>query len=92
MVEQKPVNVGWQTLFMFVPFVDIWAFYRIEKLRMGLAIIIGTSLADVGLRMILPFPYGLGASIGMTIFSIAIQIYFIRKWSMEWNNKISQVS
>ncbi len=87
MVKQQPVNVGWQTFFMFIPFVDIWAFYRIEKLRLGLVIIIGTSGADLGLRMMLPFPYGLSASIGMLIFSIAIQIYFIRKWSMEWNAK-----
>jgi len=86
-VKQQPVNVGWQTLFMFIPFVDIWAFYRIEKLKLGLVIIIVTAGADLGLRMMLPFPYGFVGGIGMLIFSIAIQIYFIRKWSMEWNAK-----
>ena len=38
MVERKPVSVNWQTLFVLVPFVDLWATYRIQKLRLYLLI------------------------------------------------------
>jgi len=37
--------------------------------------------------MILPFPYDLGVTIGMVAISIVIPIYFVRKWSREWNAK-----
>ena len=33
MVEKRPVNVNWQTLFILIPIVDLWAAYRIEKFR-----------------------------------------------------------
>lgn len=27
------VSVGWQIVFALIPFLDLWAFYRIRKLR-----------------------------------------------------------
>ena len=88
-VEQKPVNVNWQTLFCILPYIWIFAFYRIEKLRMGIVIAIGTLAVSVTVSMLLPFPYGL---FGNLVISIGIPIYFIRKWSREWNERVSQVS
>ena len=35
MVKQEPVSIKWQIVFMFIPFVSIWAYYRIEKLMSG---------------------------------------------------------
>jgi hypothetical protein len=89
MVEQKPVNVNWQTLFCIIPYVWIWAFYRIEKLRMGIVIAVGAGLASVALGMLIPFPYGL---LGNLVISIVIPIYFIRKWSIEWNDRVSKIT
>ena len=87
MVEKKPVNIGWQTIFMIIPILNFWAFYRIEKLRLGLVIILAIEIPSFLFQMLLPFPYGLGVSIGMFVISIAIPMYFVRKWSREWNQK-----
>lgn len=33
MPADKKVSVGWQIFFTFIPIADLWAFYRIRKLR-----------------------------------------------------------
>jgi hypothetical protein len=38
MVNEKPVNITSQIIMMFVPFLWIWAFYRINKLWKGLGL------------------------------------------------------
>ena len=84
MVKQAPVSIGWQIAFMFIPYAWIIAFYRIEKLRMGLLLLLGAVGISVVIQMILPFPYGFGLALAG---SIALPIYFIREWSIEWNKK-----
>lgn len=117
MVERKTVNVNWQTLFVFIPFVDMWAVYRIEKLRWYLLIF------AVGFGIIQFF---LSASINdsitgsiilqhnmmnfqqdskfdelfnseffivlviVEIIEFVARIYFIRRWSKDWNFKINR--
>ncbi|MGI0026605.1 MAG: hypothetical protein ACREAD_02040 [Nitrosopumilaceae archaeon] len=82
MVIKEPVNVNWQTLFAFIPFVSIWAFYRIEKLRKGL--VIGLICLGIGmvLQFLLPWPFGIMSELSV---NIPVFIHFIRKWSKEWN-------
>ena len=84
MVKQEPVSVGWQIVFLIIPYVWIYAFYRIEKLRIGLVLAIISTGAGIGFQMLLPFPWGLASS---WVFYIIIPIYFIVKWSREWNKK-----
>jgi len=33
MPAQRPVKIIWQIIFTLIPVVDLWAFYRIKKLR-----------------------------------------------------------
>ena len=33
MPSKGPVKIVWQIIFIFVPVVDLWAFYRIKKFR-----------------------------------------------------------
>ena len=87
MVERKPVSIVWQVVFMFIPFVWIYAFYRIEKLGLGVVLVVVTLLTSIGVQMVLPFPYGLITAYAV---SIGIPISFIIKWSEEWNTSISQ--
>jgi len=84
MVKQEPVSVGWQIVFLIIPYVWIYAFYRIEKLRIGLVLAIISTGVGIGFQMLLPFPWGLASS---WVFYIIIPIYFIVKWSREWNKK-----
>ena len=85
MVSQQPVSIGWQTVFMFVPYVWIYAFYRIEKLRMGIVLVLISIGINTGIQMLLPFPYGLAVSLAVTIL---LPVRFLRKWSREWNSKL----
>ena len=85
MVEKKPVNVNWQTLFAFIPIVWLWAFWRIEKLRLALLLLVGILAFQTVMAMLLPFPWGLGAQWAIQILPV---IFFVRKWSREWNEKV----
>ncbi len=38
MVVKESVNVNWQTIFAIIPVIDLWAAYRIEKLRLYLLV------------------------------------------------------
>ena len=84
MVEQKPVNVNFQMLFSVLPLIWIWAFYRIEKLRMGIVFLIIVTGLGIAVQMLLPFPYGLIISYGI---SLGVPIWFIRKYSIKWNSR-----
>ena len=56
MVKKEPVSVNWQTLFILIPIVDLWASYRIQKLRLYLLIFyLGFGLGSVVLEIAL-FP------------------------------------
>ena len=90
MVEKKPVSVNWQTLFILIPIIDLWAAYRVEKL--GLYILLIIALFVVG--FIVGFVEGFLYLVTSDFFSwmiflvgVGISIYLIRKWSEEWNEK-----
>ncbi len=40
MPAEKKVSVGWQIVFTFIPIANLWAFYRIRKLRRYLLYVI----------------------------------------------------
>jgi len=84
LVEQKPVSVALQTILMFIPLVWIYAFYRIEKLSMGLFLLFVALAVSIVIQVVFPYPYGL---ILAYVPTFAIPIYIIRKWSKEWNEK-----
>ena len=91
MVEKKPVSVNWQTLFILLPIIDLWAAYRVEKLGRYILFII--AVAVVG--FIVGFVEGL-LFFGMSDFfswivvliGVVISIILIRTWSTEWNEKL----
>jgi len=101
--KREPVSVNWQTVFMFIPIVWIYALIRIEKLRLGLVYFIplnfGTSIlggvfigmpdeGDSALGVLILVSIGLG----IIISGIVVMIKLIRKWSREWNESISKNS
>jgi hypothetical protein len=84
LVEQKPVDVTLQTVLMFVPLVWIYAFYRIEQFSNGVFLFFVALGASIVIQLVAPFPYGL---IFAYVPTFAIPIYFIRRWSREWNKQ-----
>ena len=86
LVEQKPVDVTLQTVLMFVPLVWIYAFYRIERLSMGIFLFFIALAVSMVIQLTVPFPYGL---IFAYVPTFAIPIYYIRKWSKQWNTRFA---
>ena len=105
MVKQEPVSIKWQIVFMFIPFVSIWAYYRIEKLMSGIGLGILTYVISFGIMVIL---WGFADSIYQeegsdilqnivaVVFVIAsyaipiwIHVHFMLKWARAWNQKVS---
>ncbi len=76
MVSNGRVNIGWQMFFSVLPIVWIWAAYRIEKLRKALLIFIPSSIL---ISLFVPFP--------LSLISIVIPVYFMWKWSKQWNER-----
>ena len=103
MVKQNPVSVNWQTLFVFIPIVDLWAAYRIQKLRMFLLIfLVGFGIAGMVIQFavlgdelffmdeqedIFSNSPYLGSNIGLTLLHFGLAVYLIRRWSKNWNKK-----
>ena len=98
---KKQVSLGWQCLAtIFLP-TGLYAFKRISKLKLGIIVYVSAySLTILGgiIQASSAYPWGIGvleASIGSFVFyisAILIPIYFMRKWTIEWNRSINNVS
>ena len=86
---RKPVSIKWQTVFVFIPILNMYALLRVEKfwLGLGLGFIIGFTSGIIEVILEIPFPWGLGLSLVLPILPF---VYFIRKWSRQWNEKASK--
>ncbi len=104
MVEKKPVNVNWQMVFVLIPFLDLYASYRIQKLRLWLLIFgVGFGIAAILLNYALFSmdysgwnneievwePAKMSFHITLTIVTLGAAVYVIRRWSISWNEKLN---
>jgi len=70
----------------FIPIwpIWVWVFYQIEKLKKGSLIILSVAGINIGIQMVLPFPYGFGFALVATPW---FPYYYIKKWTQEWNQQ-----
>jgi hypothetical protein len=61
---------------------QIFAFYRIRKLVYGVIIELIIFFVDLVIQMSISWPFGMIISLPI---SILIPLYFIRKWTLEFN-------
>jgi len=61
---------------------QIFAFYRIRKLVYGIIIEVLIFFADLVIQTSISWPFGMIISLPI---SIIIPLYFIRKWTLEFN-------
>lgn len=61
---------------------QIFAFYRIRKLVYGIIIEVIIFFVDLVIQMSISWPFGMIISLPI---SILIPLYFIRKWTLEFN-------
>jgi len=103
MVAKGPVSVNWQTVFLVIPILAIWATYRIQKARIFLLIFwlgfitvgITKDIAILGIEnywdgdLVEDFgdPAYLASFIVLSTVEFGLRVYFGRKWSREWNVK-----
>ena len=102
-VERKSYSVKIQMILAIIPIVDLWASYRIMKLRLWLLIfwvgfVILAALMDWAIYgdkywdLDTPFfPTEPTAQINFILFSaieIFVAVILMRKWTIEWNKKI----
>lgn len=85
MVKREPVNINWQIVFAIIPYVQLYAAYRVEKFRLFflLWVVISVSIAV--------FNFFVGERIPYMSYAVGIPIYvvLIRKWSKKWNEQFS---
>ena len=108
MAKKNPVSVNLQTIFMIIPILDLYAAYRVEKLRKYLLFIISYAIVAAVLLLVL-FPIGdesldfesslqeanFGGDaigLGIELIAIGVSIILIRKWSKEWNKQFENSS
>ena len=97
MVKQEPVNIKLQIIFTFIPILFIYAFYRIQKLRLFLCFAIPIFIASRFLDVITTnyartqadIDGALNLGIFLAVLFIGLEIWLVHKWSKQWNEKFS---
>jgi len=103
MIEKKSVSVNWQMIFVLIPFLDLYASYRIQKLRLwfliflvGFGIVVllidyaifGMHYSDLTNKAHYLDPDLFYIHILFVIVTIGTAVFVIRKWSISWNKKL----
>ncbi len=86
MVERKRVSIAVQVILCLIPLLWIYGFYRIEKLIAAIVLGIVVVIIATAIQFLFPFEFGYGLA---CLLSFLIPIYFLAKWSQEWNDKVS---
>ena len=68
-----------------IPVIDLWAAYRIEKLRVWVLLWIGMALIGM---VVNPTGQDLAGAIVAILIGIPIALFLMRYLTMEWNRKI----
>jgi hypothetical protein len=84
-----PVSVREQIAYTVIPFVNLWAAHRIKKLINFVVLLIIIFAINFAVGFLIPFPFSI--PIGIAIYLI-MAIHYMKKWTMEWNNKVSSSS
>ena len=99
MIKEEPVSIKRQTIYAIIPILDLYAAYKVKRLRKYVLIIILVGIG-IGIAHYAAFPtinIGgtpeifsdalIGATIAEIIGQILLQVYLVRRFSKEWNKK-----
>ena len=86
-VARRPYSVVIQIILSVIPIVDLWAAYRIEKLRLWILYWIG--MFFVGLMVGFFVVDSTASTIISLAVSIPIAIFLMRYFTIEWNKEVS---
>jgi len=85
-VKREVYSVNIQMILSLIPFVDLWAAHRIEKLTLWLLLWVGMFVMGFGVGMAIPNPTS--SFIVSTILGSIIAVVLMRHFTMEWNENI----
>ena len=81
--SEGPVDLTTQTIYAMIPFLDLYAAYKIKKFQWYFVISFGMGLViGFTLGILLPSPLSVIFSLLLTI---GFDVYLIRRWTKEWN-------
>jgi len=100
-VKKEPVSIKRQTIYAIIPILDLYAAYRVQRLRWYILIQIGygilyslvqyalipESLTNPEYGSFSDPAYNVIFVLGIVV-SIPLSIYLIRRWSHKWNEKL----
>lgn len=86
-VSREIYSVKIQMILSLISIVDLWAAYRIEKLRLWVLFYIGMVIISLPLMVI--DDVIIESLIGM-IIGIPIALFLMRHFTIEWNKKIQE--
>ena len=85
-VKRKVYSVNVQMILAIIPIVDLWAAYRIEKLRLWILFLIGMTIMGFFIGLIIGEPTS-SSIVGFFLGAI-IAVVLMRHLTMEWNEDI----
>ena len=81
----RRVSIAVQVILCLIPFLWIIGFARIQKLMVGILMLIGVAILVVLIQLFIPFEFGYLLA---WLVSFLTPIYYMVKWSQQWNESI----
>lgn len=80
------IGIRGQIMLAVIPsfITQLIAFYRIRKFTKGLIIELIIFIVDLTIQMVIQWPFGV---IFTLPFTVGIPVYFVRKWTLEYNGR-----
>ena len=93
--SRNKVSVWWQMFYAIIPFVNLLAFYRIQRLAMAMTSVFPLFIGIIVLLTLLPifsyFPFRLEDRFNLFLLLFdSVLVFFIRRWSKQWNDQIDR--
>jgi hypothetical protein len=93
--SKNKVSVWWQMFYAIIPFVNLLAFYRIQRLVMAITSAFPLFVGIIVLLTLLPnfsyFPFRLEDRFNLFLILLnSVLVFFIRRWSKQWNDQIDR--
>jgi hypothetical protein len=93
--SKNKVSVWWQMFYAIIPFVNLLAFYRIQRLVMAITASFPLLVGIIVLLTVLPnfayFPFRLEDRFNLFLILFnSVLVFFIRGWSKQWNDQIDR--
>ena len=93
--SKNKVSVWWQMFYAIIPFVNLLAFYRIQRLVMAITSAFPLFVGIIVLLTLLPnftyFPFRSEDRFNLFLILFnSVLVFFIRRWSKQWNDQIDR--